>query len=179
MIKILASAALFLGLANGAFAKDVAQYSFNHTGADGNREIDTLTLSDDGVATIARLALSNDDLFAPGTKALKPIKKALAKEVFETLKYKLINLSTAAIETTHQDFVCMMMPMPGAARSLLVATNYDYETASFKGDLVLVLTQTGCWSPTHVAPKEAYEKEEAKAVVAALEVLGLTFVAAK
>ena len=179
MIKILVSTALFLGLAQGAVAKDIAQYSFNHAGDDGVREIDTLTLSDDGVATIVRLPLGPDLFDVTTGPALATVRQPLAKEVFEALKYQIQNLSTAEIETTHSMFVCMMMPTAGAARSLLIARGYDYETQSYNGVLEVVLTQTGCWNPTHSAPKGEYEKIEARSVVSALEVLGLTFVAGK
>jgi len=129
MKTILTSVALFLGLSTGAFAKDLAQYSFDHVGGNGVREIDTLTLSDTGVATIERAELGMNEPFGGDLKPLKTIRKSLAKEVFQSLKYKIQTLSTAELEVMNQRVVCMMMPMPGADRSLLVARDYDYAPA--------------------------------------------------
>jgi hypothetical protein len=171
MNKFLVMAALCLG-AQAAQAKDIAQSSFNHEGVNG-REIDTLTVTDNGSVRIERQALNND---AP---ALPTVYKKLSKEVFEQLSFKIQQLSTAELVTTRQTVVCMMMPMLGARKDLKVARDYDFETQSYQGELTLVLSQAGCWLAIHTAPKEAFEKEEAKSLVSALEILGLTYVAGK
>jgi hypothetical protein len=113
---------------------------------------------------------------SPETISVKKI--TVGKAVMDLILQRMLtSLSTAELKQTHQDVVCMMMPLAGPSRALKVRRDYDYETETFKGELVTVNDNTGCWSPFHTTLANEWEQTLADQLEITLNALALQLAA--
>ena len=67
-----------------------------------------------------------------------------------------------------------MMPLwPQSQDHLKVARNYDYNTKTFKGELLLVDGPHGCWLSNKTFPKEEYAHQTAHTLKRSIKLLAL------
>lgn len=172
-----------LVLSNAAFGRSIqqaqvlAEYAINlpQTADSNAQDYGILTLKSDRTLTVqkVRYAWGQNGVQTLGTK-----KVTLSKAAMDAVVFRMIaNLSTAEVKTTHQDFVCMMIPMPGPSKALKIRRGYDYQTQTFAGALEAVNDNTGCWSHTHVNFANEWDQQTADALETALEVLALQLAA--
>ena len=180
MNKFLGIAMLAASIVTGssAFGRSIqrsqvlAEYTINLPAtSEQGLDFGLLTLKDDRTLTIKRVRYTFGSFYSQvlGTK-----KVTLSKAAMDHVVYRMIaNLSTAEVKEVRQDFVCMMMPMPGPGRALTIRRGFDYESRQFRGALETVNDNTGCWSPVHINFANDYDQTVADQLETALEVLAL------
>lgn len=168
--------ALSFLLMAGVFAKDIASYRFAIS-----ETVDGKILIKHMVATIADdMSLTIDLTKSAGTRPwfmeeVGPTTthtKYLNESTYNIVKTQIVSISNAPIKRVHTPMVCMMMPGPEQSNDhLTVARGYDFNSASFLGDLELILGPQGCWVAHKVYPENERATQQARALKNSIKLL--------
>ena len=140
----------FILLASSSvFAKNIAHYRFAIGGGDWRSAPDvkviSATLTDAGILMVEKTG-SND----PQPEVFE---EELNEHNFTSMKWNVIALANAEIETIFTRIVCAMMPSPGQSNNhLSVRREYDSSTQDFLGQMKLISSPQGCWVAERVRP---------------------------
>ncbi|MBI2519840.1 MAG: hypothetical protein HYV97_05475 [Bdellovibrio sp.] len=136
----------------------------------------TATLFTDQTLKIVEVTTRGDNQWNMGNDNQEQVIRIprLQKAVYDILFQDVIALADAEIQQTHSAIVCMMMPMwPQSQDHLKVARTYDYNTKTFKGELLLVDGPHGCWLANKTFPKDEYAHQTAHTLKRSIKLLAL------
>jgi hypothetical protein len=148
-----------------SFGKTIATLNFGVLPQGGRLSSYDVSLSDTFVLQVTDL----DHVATPLAE------KKLSVEVVEILISKVVQLSSAKITNKTNPSICMtFVPvMPVGPQYLTVATDFDYQSQSFSGPLVLAQSPSGCYLHSHTAPANVYGKILAAELSSSLMMLAL------
>ena len=177
MKKIIALIAIAISFSAAAQPKNdtLARYAFHIQSTDEGSTYALVKYIDGGILVVDEYAYTWESGFQG--EFIGSSEVYLPELVADRLLGSIKTLANAEVVEHTAEVVCMMMPMPGPSRDLLVRRDWNWQTNEFAGELSIVQTNSGCWDPYSVTPVAEWHKAEARSLMSSLEIATLMGIA--